>query len=660
MSESSPPGRGPALRALAMSTFAFAMCFAAWVVNAVLVTHLVSSGTFRFSGSQVGWLLAVPILTGAVTRVPLGILTDRHGGRRVFTILLLVTAGPMFCLSLARGYGHFLLASLGFGLAGGSFAVGVGYVSTFFERERQGTALGVFGVGNAGAAATTILAPIVLARLVEGDPEGWRRLPQIYAGLLVATAVLFFFSTTERVVASRPRTLAQRLAPLKEVVVWRFGLYYFLVFGGFVSLAQWIIPYSVNVYEVSVARAGLLAAVFSLPSGVIRAAGGWLSDRFGARSTMTLVFWSCLLLCLALAVPKMDIDSPGRGVSAGGAGVVEAVGATSVTVASVDYALVGPPERTPAELDDGGLFLPRVTRWHEPAVAVGDEVEKKGLLARGVTNIYYPANIWVFAVLAALFGVATGIGKAGVYKFIPDQFPDQVGTVGGMVGLLGALGGFFFPPVFGYVLEWSGLWSSCWLVLFGVSLVCLVWMNRTVRHLLVQEVPDLSELIEESPHVSLTETLGAEAVEREHVDELVREIPFFGHLTPEQEKALARIGRTKRLAAGETVFRQGDAGNALYIVVDGRVRIVRSDAAGERELATVGKGGAFGELALIDGKPRAATATVVDDARFFLIERADYLRLLSSSPRMLAEVLVGLVDYVRRNMERSTGADRSR
>ena len=163
-----------------MSTVAFTVCFACWVINAVLATYLVSNGAYAFDQAQVGWLMALPILTGALSRVPLGILTDKYGGRMVFTVLMLTVSVAMFLLSFADSYRDFLLASLAFGVAGGSFAVGVGYVSVWFEKKRQGTVLGLFGVGNVGAAATTMLAPALLANFTNHGAfiEGWRVLPK--------------------------------------------------------------------------------------------------------------------------------------------------------------------------------------------------------------------------------------------------------------------------------------------------------------------------------------------------------------------------------------------------------------------------------------------------------------------------------------------------
>ncbi len=649
-----------ALMALIMSTFAFTVCFACWVLNAVLVTFLIGAGELSFDGTQVGWLLALPILTGAVSRVPLGILTDAHGGRIVFFVLMLVVAVPMYLLSYATSYAHFILASLGFGLAGGSFAVGVGYVSVWFGQRKQGTALGIFGMGNAGAAATTLLAPRLLDWLTAGgtEVEAWRLLPRCYAGLLVATAIAFWLLTRSRTASrGKAQTLSQRLAPLRDVVVWRFGFYYFLVFGAFVALAQWIVPYSVSVYEMSVAQAGAIAAAFSLPSGVIRALGGWLSDRFGGRTVMYWVFGSCVLICLVLSVPRMDVTSPGAGVIADQPGTVTAVDAGEVTVDGRALALVPRPERTPAELDDGGRMLPQAVSWQVPAVAVGDTVAKKQLLARGVTNIYYPANASMFAILVFLFGVATGVGKAGVYKFIPEHFPRSVGAVGGMVGLLGALGGFVLPPVFGYLLRATGLWSSCWIVLTVISLLCLVSMHRVARRIMTEEAPELVRLLENRPATRLEQPLataaGTDAVAT--IEDLLKTVPFFSNLSPEKLRDLARIGVRESAAAGTVLFEEGDPGDTLYVILKGAVRVSTGDGV---ELTAFRAGDYFGELALLDGQPRSASAETTEDSELLIVSRRDFLTLLSESPRTIGDLLVNLSGKIRRHVAERSGVHR--
>jgi NNP family nitrate/nitrite transporter-like MFS transporter len=440
-----------AITVLTMNTIAFGVCFACWMMNGVLITFLVDNRVLHLDKAQIGWLIGIPVLTGALMRLPLGVLTDTFGGRVVFTVLLVVSAIPMYLTSYCSTYGQFALASLGFGLSGASFAVGIAYTSVWFKKERQGTALGIFGMGNTGAALTSIAAPTVLGSLTRHGEylDGWRTLPKIYAAALLVTALLFYVLThTRKVRQGQEKSLLDRLSPLKYVRVWRFGLYYFFVFGGFVALAQWLIPYYVNAYSMSIATAGMMATLFSLPSGLTRALGGWLSDRFGARSVMYRAFGTALLCCVLLSVPRMDIRSPGEGVMALKAGTVTAVSTTEIAVGDTKYPL-------------------RVQ-----------------------------ADVWIFSALLFSFAIVMGIGMAGVYKFIPDYFPNEVGVVGGIVGVLGGLGGFFFPILFGYLLRYTGIWTTCWLFLFLLALICLLWMHAVVRRMMREKAPQLVRQIE--------------------------------------------------------------------------------------------------------------------------------------------------------------------
>ena len=181
-------------RILFFNTLAFTICFAAWMLNGVLVTFLVDNQVFSWGPVEVGWLMGIPVLTGAIFRLPAGILTDKFGGRPVFTWLLIISAIPMFLLSYANSFWQFALCSFGFGLTGTSFAVGIAFTSIWYPKKWQGTALGTFGAGNAGAAITTLLAPTILKNLTDGGThiEGWRTLPVIYAVGLVVMAIIFF------------------------------------------------------------------------------------------------------------------------------------------------------------------------------------------------------------------------------------------------------------------------------------------------------------------------------------------------------------------------------------------------------------------------------------------------------------------------------------
>ncbi len=472
-----------AKRILTLNTIAFTVCFAAWMLNGVLVTFLVDNGIFNWDPAQVGWLIGIPVLTGSVMRLPVGILTDKFGGRPVYTLVMLLSAIPMFLLSQADSYYEYMLYSLGFGLAGTSFAVGIAFSSVWFSKERQGTALGIFGAGNAGAAITAFGAPILLAWLTNKgtNVDNWRQLPMIYAAVLVLMAVVFYIFTTNRKPDVGPRSVVQMMRPLKELRVWRFGIYYFVVFGGFVALSQWLIPYYVNVYLMTLVMAGLLTSIFSLPSGVIRALGGVLSDKVGPRSVMYWVFGIIALCSFLLFFPKMNIQTAGSGVMAQKKGVVTAVSANEIKVDDTVYTLKPEVER---EADDSApILFPQLSTWQEPRVEVGDQVTKRQLLARGTTNIYFQANVWIFTIFVFIIGLAMGIGKAGVYKYIPDYFPDEVGVVGGNVGVVGGLGGFVLPIIFGLLLKSTGLWITTWVLFFGITMICLIWLHLIVSRI---------------------------------------------------------------------------------------------------------------------------------------------------------------------------------
>ncbi|MBI2374916.1 MAG: NarK/NasA family nitrate transporter [Deltaproteobacteria bacterium] len=489
---------------LAATTFAFTACFAVWTLNGVLITFLVEQDVYAFSKSEMGWLIGIPVLSGSILRLPAGMLADRFGGRTILAGTMSIAALGMIIDSFATGFWSLLLGGLAFGVAGASFSVGIAYVALWFAPERQGTALGVFGMGNAGGALTAMLAPTLLRWLTDegANLEGWRDLPRLYGGaLLAATAIFWVLSQHRRVEETVVRTLRQRLAPLAVARVWRFGLYYFLVFGGFLALAQWLIPYYVSVYGVSVVVAGILSSIFTLPSGVIRALGGWLSDRFGARSVMYWVLSGTLLGCVMLFFPRMDIATPGEGVIADRAGKVTSVTPGAVVVGNREYPLVAPSGEGPRR--DGTLIWPTSTFGQEPVVAVGDDVVKKQLIARGTTRIHFQANIWVFTGLVFLVGILMGVGKAAVYKHIPDYFPKDIGTVGGLVGVIGGLGGFVGPIVFGTLMDWTGLWTTTWMFLAIVSAICLLWMHLVVRRMTISRSPELARHFDEGLEVPL-------------------------------------------------------------------------------------------------------------------------------------------------------------
>ena len=246
-------------RALAVSTIAFTVCFAVWTIFAIIGIQIKQD--LGLNETEFGLLVDTPVLTGSLSRIFLGIWTDQYGGRVVYFFLMLATSGAVWLLSLAISYPMFLLAGLGVGFAGGSFAVGIAYVSRWYEKEKQGTALGIFGMGNVGAALTNFGAPFLLLAF------GWERVAQIYALGLLVMALVFWLTTevdpitkARRVSGKKPDSVLVQLAPLRNLQVWRFATYYFFVFGGFVALALWLPRYYVGTYGVDIQTAGMLAA----------------------------------------------------------------------------------------------------------------------------------------------------------------------------------------------------------------------------------------------------------------------------------------------------------------------------------------------------------------------------------------------------------------
>ncbi|RXM43211.1 nitrate/nitrite transporter [Flavobacterium sp. YO64] len=477
---------------LFLNTLAFTVCFACWTLNGVLVTFLVDNGIFHWSVVQVGWLLGIPILTGSIMRLPIGMLTDKFGGKYVFSLLLLLSSIPLFLLPYADSFFMFALLSFLFGMVGTSFAVGIGYTSIWYPKEWQGRALGIFGMGNAGAAITTFLAPSLLNHFSLEDPQnGWKILPIIYAVSLVLIGITFLIFAKNKKIENHTKSVRQMLGSLKSARVWRFGAYYFLVFGCFVAYSQWLLPNFMNVYQTSLVMGGLFATMFSLPSGVIRAFGGYLSDKFGARKVMYWVLSSSVILSALLMVPKMEITTTGPGVLATKKGTVTSIAKDNIKIGETEFNIAQKQEN-----NSENSILPTRTSWQQVVVAQNQTVKKKELLAKGITVIKFDANMWVFLILVILIGISWGIGKAAVYKHIPEYFPTEVGVVGGMVGMIGGLGGFLGPIIFGYLLTATGIWSSSWIFILLFSTICLVWMHYTVTKIMNEKQLALAKVID--------------------------------------------------------------------------------------------------------------------------------------------------------------------
>nr|WP_241015448.1 nitrate/nitrite transporter [Pseudomonas frederiksbergensis] len=285
-----------------MSTLAFTVCFMVWMMFAVLGVPI--KELLQLNETQFGLLAATPVLTGSLVRLPLGLLTDRFGGRSVFFLLMLVCVAPLYLISHATAYWQFLVLGLFVGLAGGSFSVGIAYVAKWFDKENQGFAMGIFGAGNAGSAVTKFLAPALIAA------GSWHLVPKVFSAILFITALLFWFLTSEDKGhrSASGASLREQLRALKDPAVWRYCQYYSIVFGGYVALALWMTKYYVQEYGFSLQSAALLAACFSLPGGVLRAVGGWMSDRWGAQSVTWWVLWVSWICLFLLSYPQTQLQ----------------------------------------------------------------------------------------------------------------------------------------------------------------------------------------------------------------------------------------------------------------------------------------------------------------------------------------------------------------
>ncbi|HJP03446.1 MAG TPA: MFS transporter, partial [Gammaproteobacteria bacterium] len=246
-------------KALSASTVAFTACFAVWTIFSIIGLQIRTD--LGLNDTQFGLLVATPILTGSISRIFFGIWADQYGGRIVYVTVMIAAAFATFLLSNTDTYILMLLAALGVGLAGGSFAVGVSYVSKWYPKEKQGTALGIFGVGNVGAAMTSFGAPFVLVAF------GWEMVAQAWAAGLITIAALFWFTTEDdpefrarKECGEKSKGIMEQLKPLRHVQVWRFSLYYFFVFGAFVSLALWLPRYFIGVYGLDIKTAGILTS----------------------------------------------------------------------------------------------------------------------------------------------------------------------------------------------------------------------------------------------------------------------------------------------------------------------------------------------------------------------------------------------------------------
>ncbi|MEN8259087.1 MAG: MFS transporter [Pseudomonadota bacterium] len=298
-------GVGQQRRALFLSTLAFGVCFAVWTIFSIIGIEF--KQTLGLNETEFGLLLGIPILSGSLARFFLGIWADQYGGRLVYSLVMLASAISTWLLTQVSTYEMLLVCGLGLGVAGGAFAAGLAYVSRWYPVERQGAALGLFGFGNIGAGVTLFTAPFVMVAF------GWEAVAQVWAAVIAAMAVVFWFAAEDdpalkarRLAKAKPPSFAQQLEPLRRLQVWRFALYYFFVFGGFVALSLWLPYYYMGVYALDIRAAGVLSALYAVSVSIFRVVGGRLSDQYGARRVMSWTFGVSILCTFLLSYPPTD------------------------------------------------------------------------------------------------------------------------------------------------------------------------------------------------------------------------------------------------------------------------------------------------------------------------------------------------------------------
>jgi len=370
---------------LVVSTLAFTVCFMVWMMFGVIGIPI--KKMLSLNATEFGLLTSMPVLSGSLVRVPLGIWTDKFGGRIVLAVLLAITVPAIWMMAYATEYWQFLTIGLVLGLAGGSFSVGTPYVARWFPKSRQGMAMGVFGAGNSGAAVNKFLAPVLLVAF------GWTMVPKVYAAIMLGTLILFwlFSHTDPSHLVSSKASFTEQLKALKDPKVLKYCQFYSIVFGGYVALALWMVQYYVGEYGLDIRVAALLAACFSLPGGVLRAIGGVLSDKYGAHKVTWWVMWVSWICLFLLSYPQTDF-----------------------TINTVN----------------------------------------------GPTTFHIGLNVYAFTALLAVLGFAFAFGKASVFKYISDDYGANIGTISGIVGLAGGMGGFILPILFGMLMDLTGIRSG--------------------------------------------------------------------------------------------------------------------------------------------------------------------------------------------------------
>ena len=291
-------------RHLVLGTISFTVCFAGWGLISAFAPYF--RQLLHLSATQTAFLVAVPVLLGSLARIPMGMLTDRFGGRATFSALMFFVALPLALVPFVGMYRNLLVVAFLLGLAGSSFAIGIGYVSRWFPMEKQGSALGVYGLGNIGQSAAVFLGPVVAA--VFGISAVYWGM----AAIMVAWAIVFSLLARNAPVTVGPKSIGEMFAVLAhERLSWALSAFYFLTFGGFVAFSIYLPTLLRDQFGLRPADAGFRTAGFVVLATLCRPLGGWLSDHIGGSRVLSWVLLGIAGFALLLASSNMIVFTVG-------------------------------------------------------------------------------------------------------------------------------------------------------------------------------------------------------------------------------------------------------------------------------------------------------------------------------------------------------------
>ena len=368
-----------ASRQLTLATIAFMLSFAVWGLVGALAPRF--REMYGLSPFQTALLIAVPVLLGSIGRLPMGILADKFGGRLVMGLVLCFCLVPAMGASFTSSYSTLVSWGLLIGVAGTSFSVGVAFASKWFPADQQGTALGIYGMGNIGQSITVFGAPAIVA--AAGD---WRLPFWVFGAAAGLFGVIFLWLARNAKVKVEPKRMSEYFALLKrEPLAWVLSLFYFQTFGGFVALGIYLPTLLKDLFGLTPTDAGARVAGFVVVATGMRPIGGWLADRYGGAPVLMLAFAGIALLALGLASSSM----------------------------------------------------------------------------------------FVFTIGALGTAAMLGLGNGAVFKLVPEYFPRETGTITGLVGAAGGLGGFFPPLVLGIIKGQTGSYTLGFVFLACFAGFCL-------------------------------------------------------------------------------------------------------------------------------------------------------------------------------------------